>query len=55
MKKLGILCICASIFIGLIIDCNLVRNNIVITMVISWIVFLLGIYILILCDNKVIK
>lgn len=55
MKKLGILCMCVSIFIGLIIDCNGFKDNNETIIIVSWLVFLLGIYFIILFDDKAIK
>jgi hypothetical protein len=41
-----------SIIIGVLIDCNVFKESIEIPIIVSGI-FLLGIYILMLCENKV--
>lgn len=54
MKNIGMLLVSTSIFIGFIIDCNGFKE-VETPIVISWLGFLLGIYLLILSDNRIIK
>ena len=54
MKNIGRLLIIVGMIIGIIIDCNGFKD-VEIPIIISSLTFLLGIYILILCDNKIIK
>jgi hypothetical protein len=53
MKNIGRLLMFISIIIGVLIDCNVFKESIEIPIIVSGITFLLGIYILMLCENKV--
>jgi hypothetical protein len=52
MKNIGRLLMFISIIIGVLIDCNVFKESIEIPIIVSGITFLLGIYILMLCENK---
>lgn len=54
MRKTGILLMTTSILIGIIIDCNGFKE-VELPVIISFLTFLSGIYLLILSDNKVVK
>jgi hypothetical protein len=52
MKNIGRLLMFISIIIGVLIDCNVFKESIEIPIIVSGITFLLGIYILMLCENR---